>query len=369
MTLLTPVFTGTFDEVQEHFLANQWSDGLPIVPPTPRAVDRFLAHTNRPPEESLGVLGPMMHEITVQTVAINGVMAGCRPEYMPILVAAVQAVADETFRIKDGGSTPGWEPLIILSGPIVEELNFNTAAGVMRVGRQANSTVGRFLRLIFSNVAGLRIPPGSTDRGTIGINFNVVMPENESVVREIGWPTFAEERGFAPGTNVVTVQSMIAASMPTYTNGSTAAEHARILNDVIARGGWAHYSYTGLHYGTYYPLLLLSPSIARAIAADGWSKDDLRNYLGEHATQPAELFERYAFAAGLTDFNIKSMVAEGRLPAEYHESDDPQRMLRCLLHPEDIGIVVSGDAHRNQSKGYVQNQEQGPPISRVIETV
>lgn len=361
------IFAGTLDEVQEYFLQRQWTDGLPIIPPTRTAVDRFLAETPHAWDEVLGVLGPENREATVTTVAVNGVMAGCKPEYMPILVAATQAVADPVFRIQDGGSTPGWEPLIILNGPVVDRLDFNTGAGVMRAGRRANTTIGRFLKLLFINVAGIRIPPGSTDRATIGVNFNVVLPENEHVTREVGWPTFAEERGFKGGVDVVTVQSVIAASMPTYSAGTRGVDHARILVEVIGRGHWAYYSYTGLLYGTYFPLLLLSPSIARALAADGWSKDDLRTYFAENVTMPAEAFERYAFAAGLTDFSLQSLVLQGRLPASYTRSDDPHRQLRCLPRPEMIGIVVSGDAYRNQSKGYVQNQEQGAPVSRVIE--
>jgi hypothetical protein len=362
-----PVFTGTLDEVQEHFAERQWTDGLPIIPPTRAAVNRFLDRTTHVPDEVLGVLGPANREATVETVAVNAVMAGCLPEHMPILVAAAQAVADPAFRIQDGGSTPGWEPLIILSGPIVDELDFNTGAGVMRVGRRANAAVGRFLKLLFINVAGLRIPPGSTDRATIGSSFNVVLPENEHVVRELGWPTFAQERGFADGANLVTVQSVIAASMPTYSAGTSAADHARIICEVIGRGNWAYYSYTGLHYGEYFPLLLLTPSVARAIAADGWTKDDVRRYLGENVLLAAEAFERYAFAAGLTDFNLRRMVDDGRLPPTYAESDDPERLLPCLPKPEMIGIVVSGDAHRNQSKGFVQNQKQGMPVSRLVE--
>src|SRR5213595_534129 len=87
-------------------------------------------------------------------------MAGCRPEYMPVLVAIVEAIAEPVFRVEDAGSTPGWEPLVIVSGPIAGALDLNHGQGVMRVGRQANTTLGRFLRLYLRNVAGLRIPPG-----------------------------------------------------------------------------------------------------------------------------------------------------------------------------------------------------------------
>ena len=95
-------------------------------------------------------------------------MAGCRPEYMPVLVAAVEAMCDPRFRIEDAGSTPGWEPLVIVSGPIIKELDLHSGQGVMRVGRQANTSIGRFVRLYLRNVCGYRIPPGAGDKGSIG---------------------------------------------------------------------------------------------------------------------------------------------------------------------------------------------------------
>ncbi|MFH1652279.1 MAG: UGSC family (seleno)protein, partial [Chloroflexota bacterium] len=181
------VFKGTLDDVHRFFYRNLWTDGLPVIPPTISRVEQFLRFTDHNPEEVIGVLPPETRQATVWNVAVNGVMAGCRPEYMPILLAAVSAVADPVFRLEDAGSTPGWEPLIILNGPVIKELDFNYDAGVMRVGRQANTSIGRFLRLYMRNVAGLRIPPGQTDKATISYTFNVVLPENEDAVAEMGW--------------------------------------------------------------------------------------------------------------------------------------------------------------------------------------
>ena len=123
-------------------------------------VDNFLKFMERQPGEIIGKLLPENREATVWNVAVNGVMAGCRPEYMPILLAAVDAIADPEFRIQDGGATPGWEPLIILNGPIIKQLGFNYETGVMRPGRQANTSIGRFLKLYIMNIAGLRYHPG-----------------------------------------------------------------------------------------------------------------------------------------------------------------------------------------------------------------
>jgi hypothetical protein len=184
------VFRGTLDEVQEHFDEQLWSDGLPVIPPTLDRVRAFLRFTERDAAEVLGILSPDDREATIWNIAVNGVMAGCRPEYMPVLVAMAEVIAEPRFHLRDAGATPGWEPLIILNGPIVKELDFNYESGVMRVGRQANTSIGRFLRLYMRNVAGLRIAPGHTDKGSIATGFNVVVPENQDALDELGWPSY-----------------------------------------------------------------------------------------------------------------------------------------------------------------------------------
>ncbi|MBI2957337.1 MAG: hypothetical protein HYY32_00700, partial [Chloroflexi bacterium] len=141
------VFKGALNEVQDFFHQNQWSDGLPVIPPTMERIHEFLKYTDRAPQEVLGVLPLEYREATVWSIAANGVMAGCRPEYMPVLVALVETITDPEFGFQHSGSTTGWEPLIILSGPIIKQLDFNYGSGVMRVGRQANTSIGRFLRL------------------------------------------------------------------------------------------------------------------------------------------------------------------------------------------------------------------------------
>ena len=125
------VFKGTFEEVNEFFYKNQWRDGLPIVPPTLEKVEEFLKFTDRSPDQVLGTFPPGNRQVTVWTVAVNGVMAGCRPEYMPILIAATEAIAEPQFRLEAGGSTPGWQALVTLNGPIVRQLGFNYGQGLM----------------------------------------------------------------------------------------------------------------------------------------------------------------------------------------------------------------------------------------------
>ena len=178
------VFEGTLDEVNRFFYENDWSDGLPIVPPTPYRVAEFLRFCDRPGETSLGVLLPDRRHATIWNVAVNGVMAGCRPEYMPILVALVEAMADPRYGVEHSGNTPGAETLIILNGPLIKELGFNYEQGALRDGVQANTTIGRFWRLYLRNVAGFL--HHRTDKGTFGNTWRVVLAENEDALRRIG---------------------------------------------------------------------------------------------------------------------------------------------------------------------------------------
>src|SRR6266702_1832117 len=125
----TVAFSGSFDDVQEHFHRKLWTDGLPIVPPTRERVDAFLAFTPRKPDEVLAEVPQEGREASILSIAVNGVMSGCRPEYMPVLVAIIEAMVDPKFRIQDCGSTPGWEPVVIVNGSIIKDLDFNYGQG------------------------------------------------------------------------------------------------------------------------------------------------------------------------------------------------------------------------------------------------
>ncbi len=359
------LFKGSLREVNEFFIEKQWSDGLPIVPPTVSEVQEFLKFTPRSPSEVIGVLLPENREATIWNIAVNGVMAGCRPEYMPILVALVEAIAEPEFRLEDAGSTPGWEPLIIINGDIIRDLNFNYKGAALRVGRQANTSIGRFLRLFFINVAGLRIAPTETDKGCFASSFNVVLAENEEACADMGWPTFSVERGFKPGENVVTVQSVVAPTLPIYTGGANAEEHLKIIAEVFGRTN-SFWAYICSSKGRSNPLLVMSPSVAKVFADNGWSKDKIKQYLFDRVMVKAELVERMGWHGGLSTFNFSDLVDRGVLPRHYCESNSPERLVRVFFDPGYIGIVVSGDPGRNQSKGYIQNHIQGVPISKRI---
>ena len=148
---------------------------------------------------------------------------------MPILVAIVEALGDPVFRLEDAGSTPGWEPLVTVSGPLAAELGFNSETAVLRAGHRANTSVGRFVRLYMRNVCGIRQAPDETDQGAIAGNFFVALAENEQVIRTLGWPSHSNDRGFRDDDTTATVRGVLMTSQPIYSGGSSAADHLSII--------------------------------------------------------------------------------------------------------------------------------------------
>jgi hypothetical protein len=359
------ILKGTLDQVQESFYSREWSDGMPIIPPTIARIERFLQFTDRAPDDVIGVCLPDYREATIWNVAVNGVMSGCRPEYMPVLIAVVEALLDPVFCHEHGGSTPGWEPLVIINGPLIKTLDFNCIGGVMRVGRQANTSIGRFVRMFIRNIAGQRIAPTGTDKGCFGMTFNCVLAENEDAVAEVGWQPYSVDRGYARGDNVVTLISVVSPTQRVNTAGQDAENHAQIMAEVLGHA-FISGSYNGIRHQLVYPLFVMSPSIAKVLSDRGWNKDTLRQYLYDNVKGRAADIEKYGRNSSMRGYSLKEMVAEGRIPAEYHESDDPNRLVRVFVKPEWIQLVVSGDPGRNQSKAYIQNHRQGIPVSKPI---
>jgi hypothetical protein len=358
------VLCAEYDEVIDEFAARGWSEGLPVVPPTLRRVEQFLSFTDRDPDDSFGVLLPARREATIWSIAVNGVMAGCRPEHMPVLVAVVEAIADPRFRVEDAGCTAGWEPMITVSGAIAEQLGFNSVTGALRSGTRANTSVGRFLRLYLRNVAGLRPFPDETDQGAIAQNFHVALAEDEETVQELGWSPQRVDRGFSESDSTVTVRSVVTASMPLYSAGERAEDHLEVIaNGMIHMiGPWVYSAYL---YHSYNPLLVLCPSIARAIANDGAGKDDIRRYIYEHVLLDGDRAQRFARGVSGRKFDWKQLVATGAAPAEY--GSDPTGPVRGLLDPGDLDIVVAGSRGRNQSKAFIGQHRQGAPVTKRVQ--
>ena len=358
------VFQGTFHEVNSFFYDNEWSEGLPVVPPTIETVEEFLKYTDRGADEIIGALLPEKREATVWSIAVNGAMSGCRPEYMPVLITIVEAMADPKFGVEHLGHTPGTEVLIVINGPIIKELGFNFEQGALRVGFQANTSIGRFWRLYLRNVAGFL--PHKTDKATFGGTWRVVLAENEDALSQIGWNPLSVDQGFNAGDNVITINSCTSTDSE---NG--VAESIEGTDKVEAIFGKLSARIVDIQLQLFIcrivspritPQILMSPCVAEALAQGGYSKDKVKQYLFEHAKFQASRFEALWPLQG----SISKAVEEGRLPKFYHESDDPNRLVPIVSSPDDFMIIVSGDPGKDNCLVCAQSGQRGYPTSKKI---
>ncbi len=194
------------DDEFEFMFDQGFTDGLPVVPPTPERVMRMLAGTRRDPQSLVAIVPPNMGEATVEKVAINAVLAGCRPEYLPVVIAALEAVCTDAFNVHGVmATTMGASPVVVVNGPIRHRIGLNMKIGALGQGNRANASIGRALRLAIRNIGGAR--PGGTERSTLGnpMKFTMCFAEWEE---RSHWPPLHVERGFAPTDSVVTVYAM-----------------------------------------------------------------------------------------------------------------------------------------------------------------
>jgi hypothetical protein len=355
------VFKGTFEEVNEFYYKKQWSDGLPIIPPTIEKVNEFLKYTSRSSDEVLGILQPSMLEASIWSIAVNGVMAGCRPEYMPVLISIIEVITDSRFCLQDAGSSSGWAPMIILNGPVIDELNFGSGTGVLRVGNQANTSVSRFLRLYMRNAAGFI--PGAGDMGTYGRANEQVLAENEEASP---WEPLSVTRGFNPGDSTVTINSVGFMSFHLVLLGDNPKQMLKNLAANLKQLLLGGDLYTLTMGPEVSPQLVLSPVIANALAKGGYSKLDVQQYLYEHSKVPAREFDYYlSLQAGL--YTACSMVKAGKLPKQFCESDDLERLVPLYHSPEELLIIVAGTRERNRFFITQNNGRQGLATTKKIE--
>jgi hypothetical protein len=268
--------------IGEFFFEQGWTDGLPITPPTRAAVDAMLAHTARDRSETLGPIPPRMRVVTLEKIAINAVMAGCKPEYFPVVLAAVEAVLDENYRLYGiQTATNSTTPLIIINGPAIQRLGFNAASNVFGAGNRANASIGRALQLVLRNLGGDL--PGETDMATHGQSgkYTFCIAENEA---DSPWPPFHVERGFAATDSTVTV---IGAS-PGHNLFTYGCETGgEILDHFI--GGLTALGHNNVIFPTG-PLLVIGPEHAGVLARDGFDKPAIRKAIFERARIPLSHF-------------------------------------------------------------------------------
>jgi hypothetical protein len=263
------------DDPLEELFARGLTDGLPGVPPTAERVRAAVAASGRAADELIGLVAPRHGRATVERIAINAVMAGCRPEYVPVVIAGVAAICDPGFALEGvSGTTDAVTPLLIVNGPIRPRLDINCAASVFGAGWRANATIGRAVRLVWVNVGGAR--PGLISMSTFGQpgRYSYCIGEHEEASP---WEPLHVEHGFAAGESTV---AALAAEAPQIVVNAT-GRSAREILDTVSRAGLVIASPDVAPLGD--TLLVIGPEHAKTIAGDGWTKADVREFVWEHA--------------------------------------------------------------------------------------
>ena len=258
-----------------------WTDGLPIIPPTPESVQAFVTASRRPADEVIGnPLPPRKGQATVAVIAVNAIMAGCRPDYMPVLIAAVEALTDPQFPLElMQVTTNPMTPFLLVNGPVRQRLEINYGTGCLGPGWRANATIGRAVRLLMYNVGGAL--PGVYSKVSFGspLRYSYICGENEE---ENPWSPFHVERGFDRGQSTVTV---FKASNFCNISGGEGVGPEEILRHIAA-------NMPSMYGGGDGVLLLLGVNHARSLFEAGLSKDDIRRRLWEVARLPAGMFAK-----------------------------------------------------------------------------
>jgi hypothetical protein len=309
------------DELIEFFHVRRWSDGLPIVPPTRERVERMLACTQRKPDEVIATVAPGYGAATVERIAINAVMAGCRADYLPVLIAATQAVSAPEFNLQGIQATTNpvavW---LIINGPVAEQLGVNGGANCLGQGAVANATLGRALRLILQNIGGAL--PGDMDRATHGQpgKFSFCCAENEA---QSPWAPLHVDRGFRREQSTVTVVGA-AGTHNMNTHAKDVDDLLRVIADTMAFPASNDYWIGGE------PWIILSPEHAEVLHAGGLSKADVQRRLWEQSRMSARRM-------AARELMRTQAVRESKIGPITEDT-----MLAAADGPEGIGILVAG---------------------------
>jgi len=323
--------------INDYFIEKGWSDGLPIIPPTEEAVEKMLSGTKRDPADVVVAIPPWWGEATVEKIAINAVMAGCLPEYMPVIITALEAMSEDRFRLAAiQPTTHPVAPLMIVNGPIAKKLNINSKAGAFGPCWRANATIGRVIRLILLNIGGAF--PGKLDLSTQGqpSKYTYCIAENEE---DSPWEPLHVERGFDASMSTVT---MVAAENPHNINDHVSITGEEVLisicNAVMVTGSNNVMGQDGS------PVIALGPEHAATIAADGFSKNDVRTYIHEKGRIPLKRFHKRAIE-------------------KYYPGWDENAMVPITAHKEDITIIVVGGTGKHSA--YIPTTGE-PSVTRPI---
>jgi hypothetical protein len=315
---------GSYAQINRHYQDRGWTDGLPIVPPTEDEVRECLRWTDREPHDVVAVLPPRQGEATVERIAINAVMAGARPEYLPVIITAIEALADPAFNLDSvQATTHPVAPLIIVNGPIAAELGINAGYNAFGQGFPANLTIGRAVRLVLMNVGGGL--PGTGDRATQGSPAKIAycVAENEAASP---WEPLHVEAGFPREASTVTAMGC---EGPHNIQDHYSNTAIGVLRNVVGAMGQAG---SNNILGRGCPLLALGPEHAATIARDGFTKRQVKEYVFTHARYPLD---------ALGDEYRRHLVEVRKLP------DDPGTLLPIAASPDDIAVIVVGGAGKH----------------------
>ena len=341
------------DDVHEFMFDQGFTDGLPVVPPTPERVLRMLAGTTRDPQSVVAIMPPNMAPASVEKVAVNAVLAGCKPEYLPVVIAAVEALCTDEFNIHGVmATTMGAAPVIVVNGPIRQRLGMNMKLGALGQGNRANAAIGRAVRLALRNIGGAR--PGGTERSTLGspMKFTMCFPEWEE---RSAWPPLHVERGFKAEDSTVTAFAMTSGPALCVDQGSRTARQLAgsfALSLEAAHHVRAHCASDAL--------LVVAPEHVDTLAGDGFGKDDIREHVQRVTARPLAQLVADADAGGMPRERFDALTPERR-----------QRRAPKFASKANLHIVVAGAEAGKFSgvfHGWVGGAIGSVPVSRKIET-
>jgi hypothetical protein len=314
------VFKGSWKEVNRFFYKRGWTDGLPVAPPTEEEVAEMLAGTDLAPDHVIGKIVPRLGKATVEKIAVNAVMAGCLPTYMPVLIAATEILLDP--RIYWGQmsvSTSAFAPMWILNGPMRKDLHLNCKTGVLSPGDVSNSTIGRAMHLIIKNIGGIR--KGVEDMGVIGNvgKLGMVIGEDEE---SSPWTPLHVDHGFQKEDNALTVHFM--------NNSQLISPYHTDDNGIVST---ITYNINPGRQVVY--LIVINGETSRYLTERGWSKQDIREYISEYARVPGyqhRLWERVVTENEPNPWGVR------RQQMAVH----PMESVRIIQNPDWIRVVVAG---------------------------
>ena len=352
------VFKGALKQVNDFFFSNWWTDGLAIIPPTIERIKEFLKYTPLSPDKEVAVLHPSSVRVTPWNIAVNGVMAGCRPEHMPVLIAGVEAIGEPIYNLEQLGSTGGWNMFFVVNGPIAKRLGIQHGIGL--VSRGANNVIGRAMGLIRHNLAGHR--PGEVYMGTFGYILPPVFAENEELLYEIGWKPYHVDEGFDLGTSTVSVCGTAKWGYQMYPTASEPERLAQLLAYDVARAGSPNHSVGQQESPRLVFTIFITPGVARTFAEGGYSKQDVKDAVWKNARYTlAEVdFESYYGAHEGQRETHRDYLKRGQLPERVVEkgklptwfpkvAEGEDATIPVAPGPKQLPIFVCGDPTRNKS--------------------